>query len=89
MFSLDNDKLLKLVPIGGWLFILYGVIWPIQNNVVYILWLIDIFLSVVVHSLQLFVTIPLGKKLNMSTFTVVLNTLVFGATWWKPLNKKS
>ena len=89
MFSLDNDKLPKLVPIGGWLFILYGVIWPIQNNVVYILWLIDIFLSVFVHGLQLFVTIPLGKKLNMSTFKVVLNTLVFGATWWKPLKKKA
>lgn len=83
-----KDKLLMLIPIFGWLFIAYGLVFPIENDYIKWMWYIDIFLSVVVHLLQLFVGIPVGKKSGYSTRNSVYLTIIFGATWWKPLRQK-
>ena len=83
-----KDKLLMLIPIFGWLFIAYGLVFPIENVYIKWMWYIDIFLSVVVHLLQLFVGIPVGKKSGYSTRNSVYLTIIFGATWWKPLRQK-
>jgi hypothetical protein len=80
-----HHKGLMLIPIFGWLFIAYGLVFPIENEIILIMWWIDIFLSCVVHPVQLIVAMPLGKKVGYSTATTVWMTLIFGATWWKPL----
>ena len=63
---------LKLIPIAGWIFILIGIIWPFENRIIYICWLIDIFLSCIVHPLQYIIAIPLGKKMNIPISKVII-----------------
>lgn len=86
--STTKDKLLMLIPIFGWLFIFYGLIYPIDNLYVKLAWYIDIFLSVGVHALQLFASWPLGKKAGYTPNETFLMTMIFGATWWKPLKDR-
>jgi len=83
-----ENNLFNLIPIFGWLFIFYGMIYPIENFYIAAAWYIDIFLSVGVHAIQLFVACPLGRKAGYSTQKTVLYTMVFGATWWKPLQDR-
>ena len=84
----NNSKLfhfLKIIPIAGWIYIIVGTIWPFENQILYWAWIIDIFLSCVVHSLQLIISVPIGKALEISVFKVVVLTIIFGGTYWKPL----
>ena len=77
-----------LIPIIGWIYIGVGLIFPslLQIHwIFFIIWIIDIFLSVVVHGAQLYISIPAGKKEKISIWKIVLYTMLFGATWWKPL----
>ena len=77
-----------VIPIVGWIFIIVGLIFPIILQIHWIfliIWVIDIFLSVVVHGAQLYVAIPAGKNLQLPIWRIVIKTMVFGATWWKPL----
>lgn len=82
-----NDKLLMLIPIFGWLFIAYGLIFPIDNIYIKWMWYIDIFLSVPVHLLQLFIAVPVGIKSGYSKTQSACLTIAFGATWWKPVRQ--
>ncbi len=76
---------LMVVPVLGWLYIVYGTLFPFENSVLKILWHIDIALSAGLHSLQLIISIPEGRKAGLSMTRTVIKTLIFGATWWKPL----
>ena len=75
---------LRAIPIGGWLFIGVGLVMPL-GPVLRALWLVTLFLSAVVHPLQLVVSLPLGRRAGYTTAQTVINTVVFGATWWKTL----
>jgi ABC-type dipeptide/oligopeptide/nickel transport system permease subunit len=83
----SNDKLLLLIPIFGWLFIVYGLIFPIDNIYIKWMWYIDIFLSIPVHLLQLIIAVPVGTKSGYSKTQSTLLTIAFGATWWKPVRE--
>lgn len=83
-----RSQLPMLIPIFGWLFIAYGLIFPIENIIIKWMWYIDIFLSVVVHPLQLYIALPVGAKAGISVKKTIYMTIVFGATWWKPLKDK-
>ena len=52
------------------------------------MWYIDIFLSVPVHLLQLFIAVPVGKKSGYTKSQSVVLTVLFGATWWKPVRQQ-
>ncbi len=82
-----REKLLFLIPIFCWLFIAYGILFPIENSFIKIMWYIDIFLSCGVHTAMLLISIPLGKKNGYSVLESISFTLAFGAAWWKPLKK--
>lgn len=82
-----NDKLLMLIPIFGWLFIAYGLVFPIENIYIKWMWYIDIFLSVPVHLLQLIIAVPVGVKSGYTKFQSISLTITFGATWWKPVRQ--
>src|SRR5262245_4225916 len=77
--------LLRLVPLAGWLFLLYGYLFPFQSLLLRTAWGIDLFLSVVVHGLQLFTALPIGRAAGYSRRATVFYTFLFGATWWKLL----
>jgi hypothetical protein len=38
------------------------------------------------HTLELILSIPISKKDGINTHTAVLKTLLFGFTWWLPVN---
>lgn len=79
---------LRLIPVVGWIFILWGLLFPLENRLLLFIWWVDIFLSVGVHSLQLFIAVPIGKRRDIPIQTTVLNTMLYGALWWKPLQGK-
>ena len=77
-----------IVPIVGWIYIIVGLIFPIILQIHWIfliIWIIDILLSVIVHGAQLYFAIPAGKNAQLPIWRIFLKTMVFGATWWKPL----
>jgi acyl-CoA synthetase (AMP-forming)/AMP-acid ligase II len=74
-----------LVPVVGWLFVAYGLLHPFTSMPLRALWLVDVFLSVVVHSAQLLLAVPLARRAGYTTTRAVFATLLFGATWWRPL----
>ncbi len=81
-----GEKLLFIIPIFGWVFIAYGVVFPIQNLVIRIMFYIDIVLSAT-HFIQIFVALPLGKKGGIPVLKNIFLTIALGSTWWKPLKK--
>ena len=44
-----------------------------------------IFLSVVVHGLQIVIALPLGQIFGFTKRQTLIYTIIFGATWWRPL----
>ncbi len=83
----DKTSWLKIIPVVGWLYIILGFIIPFDNILLRLAWYIDIALSVGLHSLQLFIAIPIGRKAGISDKATVMNTMLYGATWWRPLQK--
>ena len=79
---------LKIIPVVGWLFIVAGMITPFEHYLFRLAWWIDISLCVGLHFLQLAVAIPIGRKAGMTDVKIIINTMVFGALWWKPLKKQ-
>jgi len=84
----DINGWLKIIPVAGWLYILVGLIYPFENILFKLVWWIDIGLCVGLHSLQLFVALPIGRRAGHSDKEIIINTLIYGALWWQPLKKK-
>nr|WP_293227020.1 fatty acid CoA ligase family protein [Moritella sp.] len=76
-------KLIYAIPILGWLYLFIGIIWPFSNTILVTIWWIDIFLSVIVHSLQIPIALTKTKKYGISSLSSVVKTIIFGATYWK------
>jgi acyl-CoA synthetase (AMP-forming)/AMP-acid ligase II len=76
---------LRAVPIAGWLFLVYGALFPLHGAALRSIWWIDLFLSVVVHAAQLVFAVPAGRRAGYSTAATVFFTFLFGATFWKSL----
>lgn len=82
-----KNTALRLIPIVGWAYLAYGLIWPFESPVLLALFWIDVFLSVVVHAAQLPLALPRGRKAGRGKAMSVFLTMLFGATWWKALPK--
>jgi acyl-CoA synthetase (AMP-forming)/AMP-acid ligase II len=78
----------KIVPILGWLYLAYGLLVPFTHRALIAIWWIDAFLSIAVHGLQLFASLPKGKRAGYGVVHIVASTLLFGATWWKLLEPR-
>ena len=79
---------LKIIPILAWMFLLYGLIRPIEPNWLLILWWLNAFLTPGLHLIELYWAIPVAKKAGYSVGVGIFMTLFLGATWWKPLSHK-
>ncbi|MBC7530440.1 MAG: AMP-binding protein [Oligoflexus sp.] len=78
-------SLAKLVPIGGWAYIVLGLIIDLPPGFWIAIWWIDLFLSTVVHIAQIPEGIAVGAIHGYTARESAVRTLIFGATWWKPL----
>lgn len=85
MFNSFQFNLAMLIPIAGWLYILVGIIWPYEHWLFLVIFWIDVFLSVVVHAVQIFVAIPVAGFHGVSKVRAAVYTFIFGATWWRPM----
>ncbi len=72
--------------IAAWVYIIAGFFVYYENCFLYYLWLILLPIWCIVHPLELFITIPMKDRLKTSSLMIVINTLLFGFTWW--LSKK-
>lgn len=73
--------------LGGWLFTIYGWLFPIEQGVLKTIWVAVALVWMVVHPLEIFITLPIGKKAGVGPVATALKTLLFGFTWWLPLKK--
>lgn len=81
-------KKLKFFPILAWMFLVYGLIMPIEPRWLLMLWWLNAVLTPGLHLIELYWAIPIGKKAGYSVGTSIFMTLLLGATWWKPLTLK-
>jgi hypothetical protein len=85
MINKINPFILKAIPISGWILMVAGFFFRIENNLLFAAWLIILFFCAVIHPFQLIYTIPLGKKAGFGYCATILNTVLFGAAWWMPI----
>ncbi|MBN1365348.1 MAG: hypothetical protein JW976_11130 [Syntrophaceae bacterium] len=87
MFKNEKFWYLCAMPgaVAGWIFILYGLLFPFHDKTVKILWLAVVFIWGIGHLLELAASIPIGKSKGIPVRIVVIKTIVFGITWWLPL----
>lgn len=68
----------------GWIFIFTGLFISF-TGALQLLWLIITLLWAVGHPLEMMVALPIAKKAGYTPGKAVINTLVFGITWWIPV----
>jgi acyl-CoA synthetase (AMP-forming)/AMP-acid ligase II len=76
----------RAVPIAGWLYLAYGVLFGFEHPVLWALFWIDAFLSVIVHAAQIPLAWRRARVAGYSLAATAARTMLFGATWWKALN---
>ena len=69
----------------GWIFIFFGAAMGL-NGGLQTLWIIITVIWALGHPLELAVAIPIARKAGFSPLKTIVNTLVFGITWWIPVN---
>ncbi len=72
--------------IAGWVFVLTGAVVPFSGTAG-VLWLIVCGIWAVVHPLELFISLPIGRQKGLSVGQIVIKTVLFGFTWWLPFKK--
>ena len=84
-----KNKLFWYVNMGGsllgWIFAISGFFCPFQNEGLKIIWLVVVFGWPIGHFLELFISLPIGKKAGISPGKIIVHTMLFGFTWWLPL----
>lgn len=68
----------------GWLFIFIGAGMTLHGNI-HTFWLIITLVWGICHPLELAISIPIAKKAGFTLEKTIINTLIFGLTWWIPV----
>ena len=71
--------------VAGWVFIFWGLMSPFSVAAVRYVWWAVLLLWAGGHPLELFSSVPIGRRAGLSPERTVAMTLVFGITWWIPL----
>ena len=74
----------KAACIAAWLFALGGTFLPIQNATIKVICWIVLLAFVVIHLLELKISMPIGKAAGRSLLETVIKTFIFGYTLWVP-----
>lgn len=73
------------IPLAGWTFLGYGLVAGFHHPVLWALFWLDAFLSVVVHGIQVPIGVRRGRMAGHGRVRSALATFVLGATWWRGL----
>lgn len=76
---------LMIGSLCGWVFAIFGLVKPIEDEKLKKLWKVIFCTWVFGHPLELAVSLGIGEKAALSGTRIVLKTLAFGFTWWVPL----
>ena len=68
-----------------WILSIIGIVLPVQNETLYLSCAAVLILFSILHPLELFISIPLGRSKSIPTWKVIVKTILFGFTWWLPL----
>jgi hypothetical protein len=87
MFKNEKFWYFVIMPgaVAGWIFVLYGLLFPIQDENIRMVWLAVAFLWGAGHLFELAISIPIAKSKGISLKTSIIKTIIFGITWWLPL----
>jgi len=77
--------LLMVGSLGGWIFVIKGLVTPFQNKDLKRIWLVAFCTWVLGHPLELILSIGIGRAAGLSALRTIVKTLAFGFTWWLPL----
>lgn len=80
---------LRAIPLAGWAFLAYGLVRPLRSPLLRAAFWIDVSLSVGVHAAQIPAARRAAAPLGYSGARTAAMTLVFGATWWRGLDRRS
>ncbi len=69
----------------GWLFIFWGVFFPLEDGAFKILWFCVLLGWTILHPLELAISLPIGKEKGLAPEQIFMKTMLFGFTWWLPL----
>ncbi|MEV7584710.1 AMP-binding protein [Streptomyces erythrochromogenes] len=88
--SSTGRRAARIVPLAGWAYLAGGAAWAAAGGVPDVpvlrwLWWADAFLSIGVHAAQIPLALPRGREAGHGTASVVRNTMLYGATWWRTL----
>ncbi|RMI35348.1 hypothetical protein [Nocardia stercoris] len=78
-------RALRLIPLAGWAFLLAGLVRPYRSRVLQLIFWVDVVLSVGAHAAQIPAALRVAEPLGHSRRRVVVSTMIYGATWWRPL----
>jgi len=78
-------KVMMAGSIFGWLFIFWGVFYPIEGGTMKILWFFVLFGWSILHPLELAMSLPIGREKGLTPEQIFFKTMLFGFTWWLPL----
>ncbi len=70
-----------------WIVVIFGAFYSFESPSVTITWWVITLALVIGHPLELIMAIPIGKKAGISLQKTIINTLIFGFTWWVPLKR--
>ena len=69
----------------GWLFAISGLLFPFESGTLRVLWWFVLLGWGIGHPLELAQSLPIGKLRGVPLKDTIINTMVFGFTWWLPL----
>jgi hypothetical protein len=78
-------KGIMAVPLMGWAIILIGIVHPFQHKLLRIAWWVIVSMSGGLHMAQIPIALPIGRRVGLPTSRIITKTMLYGATWWKPL----
>jgi olefin beta-lactone synthetase len=78
-------KGIMAIPLIGWGIVLLGIVQPFENKLLKIAWWIVASLVGGLHAVQLPIALPIGKRVGLSPSRIITKTMLYGASWWKPL----
>ncbi len=81
-------RALPLIPLAGWVFLLSGLVRPYRSRLLRLIFWVDVVLSVGAHAAQIPAALRVAQPLGHSRRHVIVSTMIYGATWWRPLRRQ-
>jgi hypothetical protein len=78
-------QLMMAGSVIGWLFIVFGIIFPFEGGWMRIAWWCVLLGWGVLHPLELVFSLPAAKTRGLALERAFAKTMLFGFTWWVPL----